>query len=227
MTKSRGTLKMRSTLSKTWCRVVMTSRMLSDTDARTRKKNMAAEPIPCFVILRLFANILKVMIGSPGVTTLKIAGITINSEKIGMKRNVRLKNSTIGIPENIAKISVIRYIPLSSTLLFVASAQIISNTMLIHLNRGSHFCRKPFLDAISSFKIVSLSIEITPKSVRLMKPSAFRCDSLLRTFHEPFFASILPSSHATPTQSAIPMTAEIIYAKLRCPIPFSPQPLKA
>jgi hypothetical protein len=67
--------------------------MLSDTDASTRKKNMVADPIPCFVMERQYVNTLKLITGSPGVTTLKIAGITINNENTGTKRSVRFKNS--------------------------------------------------------------------------------------------------------------------------------------
>ena len=91
MTKSCGTLKMRSVLSRTWCRVVSTRRTARETEDQHphEKDDCGINPLPGY--RKVMPNTLKEMSGSPGVTTLKIAGMTIKSEKNGTNRSVLLR----------------------------------------------------------------------------------------------------------------------------------------
>jgi hypothetical protein len=93
ITKTKGTLKILKTFSRSKCLVVRLKRATKDTDVVTRMTNKAAPDTPGRVMMRLALAIFKVKSGSPGVKILNKAGRTMKRENKGMNTHVLFKKN--------------------------------------------------------------------------------------------------------------------------------------
>jgi len=113
---------------------------------------MPALETPCLVMHNIKENILKVKSGSPGLNTLKSAGMAIKSEKSGINSHVRFKKKIILIEEAKAKNRQRTYRLEIKIILLEKSTAKSNVSIIISLTLGSLACKNPFLEAYSSEK---------------------------------------------------------------------------
>lgn len=140
-----------------------------DTEAITRVTNNAAPVNPGRVIISFMPIICIANRDSPGVKTLKSAGMTIKREKSGIHIHVLLRKNPIFTLEKYARIKHTAYRQMEIAILLARSTARINRRKVIALILGSKDCKNPSFAAYSSEKTDSLRKDRVPVNERSMK----------------------------------------------------------